>query len=195
MHCTSGSMLSVCHLLCFRGYKLQDAHIKDEGVIELRSVEKGISSPALCSVSPTCRARGNHFSILHPPDFLPNVLFSSLVCLCLSHSVSLSDSLFSQTFLIPSFSPPPYAFCFAVCSCSCVMYFFLFTCSTLRQILFHCCSHEGPIGDLLRTHTHNNHSSAAAVKLSLTFTHRNININQRRVAENEREKAVQLWLL
>lgn len=65
-------------LSVFRGYRLQDARSTDEGGMEGRSVEKGISSPALYSLSPTCRARGNHFSILHPADFLPNVLFSSL---------------------------------------------------------------------------------------------------------------------
>ncbi len=148
MQRTPGILLSVCHFvsLCFRGYKLQEAHSTDEGGMERRSVEKGISSPALCSVSPTCRARGNHFSILHPPDFLPNVLSSSLVCLCLSHSAALSDSHCSPK--LPSSTPLlsfPQSFYFAVCSHLCAVYFFLFTCSTLRQILFHCCRHEGPI--------------------------------------------------
>lgn len=90
----------VIQSVTFRGYKLQEAHSKDEEGIERRSVEKGISSAALSSISPTCRAKGNHFSTLHPPDFLPNVLSFSLVCLCLclsvclSHSMSLSDSHF-----------------------------------------------------------------------------------------------------
>lgn len=54
-------------------------------------VEKGISSAALYSVSSTCRARGNHFSILHRLDFLPNVLSFSLECLCLPHSLTHSS--------------------------------------------------------------------------------------------------------
>lgn len=94
MLCSVHQVLSACHLVC---YKLQEAHSKDEGGMERRSVKKGISSTALYSVSPTCRARGNHFSVLQPPDFLPNVLSSSLVCLCLSHSVSLSHSHFSPS--------------------------------------------------------------------------------------------------
>lgn len=105
--------------------------------------------------------------------------------------VPLLLSLFSLTHSFP----PTQSFDFAVCSHICGVQFFLLTCSTLRQISLHCCSHEGPIPDLLCTHNKHTDHSAAAVKITLAFTRRNIAINQRSVAENEREQAVQLWLL
>lgn len=71
----------------------------------------------LCTLSPTCSARGNHFSILHRLDFLSNVLAFSLVCLCLSHSTSPCDShfylfrgLFPSLCCVSFFSPAQY-FC------------------------------------------------------------------------------------
>lgn len=59
----------------------------DEGGMGWSSAEKGISSADLCSVSPTCRARGNHFSILQRPGFLSNSL-SFFSCVCLTPSVT-----------------------------------------------------------------------------------------------------------
>lgn len=141
MQHASGIILSVCPLVCFRGYEVQEARSEDEEEMERRSVEKGISSPALYSVSPTCRAGGNHFSILHPPDFLPNVLSAFLLCVyvCRTPCPSLTRFFSPQPLLCP------HSFHFAVRSHPCAVYFFLVTCSTLREILFHCCSHEGLI--------------------------------------------------
>lgn len=59
----------------------------DEGGMGWSSAEKGISSADLCSVSPTCRARGNHFSILQRPGFLSNSLLF-LLCVYLAPSVT-----------------------------------------------------------------------------------------------------------
>lgn len=59
----------------------------DEGGMGWSSAEKGISSADLCSVSPTCRARGNRFSILQRPGFLSNSLLF-LLCVYLAPSVT-----------------------------------------------------------------------------------------------------------
>lgn len=134
-----------------------------------RSVKKGISSPALHSVSPTCRARGSHFSILRPADFLANVVSSpprSCVYVCPSPTLTFLPLLASAFFML--LSPPPL--------------------SSPAQIWGRSCFIAAATRDPLETcYTHNKHThcSAAAVKLSLTFTHRSVVINQRR---NEREQ-------
>lgn len=109
--------------------------------------------PLLLCLFSTCRARGNHFSTLHQWDFRPNVISFSPECLCLSHSLSLSDLLF-----LLSTSPLPLFFLFCCLFPSRVLYFFLFTCSTLSGILFHCCGLGRPIQKLQQTHTHQTHT-------------------------------------
>lgn len=112
----------------------------DEGGMGWSSAEKGISSADLCSVSPTCRARGNNFSILQRPGFLSNSLsffscvFISLPLLLVSH--------------------------FVLC---CAVRFSLFTCSLLTGIKFHWKSW----GTHLRHTMNTRYYSAAAHKLSL----------------------------
>ena len=192
IQCASDVLQSV------RGEELQEAHSKDEGGMERRSVEKGISSGALCSVSPTCRARWNHFSIHPPLDFLSNVISFSLVCLCLSRSVSLSDSCFSPLTYSSSFLP---SFLSILPSVPISVPHISF--SSPAQLWAGSCfiveAHRDPFRTScarVRTHTHthtqNTDYSAAAVKLSLTLTDRNITINQRSSAESQAELAVQL---
>lgn len=67
----------------FRGYRVQETQWR----WRRDGMEKGISSADLCSVSPTCRARGNHFSILQRPGFLSNSLLF-LLCVYLAPSVT-----------------------------------------------------------------------------------------------------------
>lgn len=120
----------------FRGYRVQETQWR----WRRDGMEKGISSADLCSVSPTCRARGNHFSILQRPGFLSNSLsffscvFISLPLLLVSHVV--------------------------LC---CAVHFSLFTCSLLTGIKFHWKSR----GTHLRHTMNTRYYSAAAHKLSL----------------------------
>lgn len=167
-YCSTGIIIPlVCPLVCLRGYKLQEVHSKDEGGMERRIMEKGISSPTLYSVSPTCRTKRKSFFNPHPQDFLPNVLSFSLVCLCLS----LSNCHFPPK---KNSHPPhhhhPSLFCCLFPSL-CAVYFSLFTCSALRQILFHCCSHAGPIGNLLCTRTHTHTINTQTVQLQSWISH------------------------
>lgn len=190
MQCTPGILLSVCHLVCFRGYKLQEAHSTDEGGMERRSEEKGISSPALYLLpaepeeiifqSPIHRTSSLMYSpllwcvyvcpTLHPSPTL-TVLPGSPRPLLFPPSPSLSI-LLSVPISVPciSFSSPA-----RLWGRSC------FIAVVTRDPFETCCTHAC-------TYTHNKHTgcSAAAVKLSLTFTHRNITVNLRSVAENER---------
>lgn len=153
----SGGCLVLCSVhqlfysLCntFRGQKMQEANSKDEGGMERRSVEKGISSAALYLL-PAEPEEIIFQSSIHQTSSLMYSPFLLCVYVC-PHTVSVSDSLFSPHPLL--FSPfLTFSILFSVpISVPCIS--FLFTCSTLRWILFHSCSLEGPIQNLLHTQT------------------------------------------
>lgn len=113
----------------------------DEGGMGWSSAEKGISSADLCSVSPTCRARGNHFS---PSS---------------DQASSLIHSFFSCVFIsLPLLLVSHVVLC-------CTVHFSLFTCSLRTGIKFHWKSR----GTHLRHTMNTRYYSAAAHKLSLPY--------------------------